>query len=110
MPVPSGTSKQSGWYSARAVRAGYTGALAAWAGFTLPSAVALILFALGMTSYGDVMPSGVLHGLKVVAVAVVAQAVWGMARNLCPDIPRITVMAVATCFVLLVPSAGDRWE
>ncbi|BCZ54471.1 chromate efflux transporter [Enterobacter hormaechei] len=89
-------------------RAGYTGALAAWAGFTLPSAVALILFALGMTSYGDVMPSGVLHGLKVVAVAVVAQAVWGMARNLCPDIPRITVMAVATCFVLLVPSAWGQ--
>lgn len=77
-------------------------------GFTLPSAVALILFALGMTSYGDVMPSGVLHGLKVVAVAVVAQAVWGMARNLCPDIPRITVMAVATCFVLLVPSARGQ--
>ena len=89
-------------------RAGYTGALAAWAGFTLPSAVALILFALGMTSYGDVMPSGVLHGLKVVAVAVVTQAVWGMARNLCPDLPRITVMAVATCFVLLAPSAWGQ--
>lgn len=91
-------------------RSGYTGALAAWAGFTLPSAVALILFALGMTSYRDVIPSGVLHGLKVVAVAVVAQAVWGMARNLCPDIPRITVMVAATCFVLLVPSAWGQVE
>lgn len=89
-------------------RSGYAGALAAWAGFTLPSAIALILFALGIASYGDAMPSGVLHGLKVVAVAVVAQAVWGMARNLCPDAPRITVMAAATCFVLLVPSAWGQ--
>jgi len=89
-------------------RSGYAGALAAWAGFTLPSAIALILFALGIASYGDTMPSGVLHGLKVVAVAVVAQAVWGMARNLCPDAPRITIMAAATCFVLLVPSAWGQ--
>lgn len=86
-------------------RCGYTGALAAWTGFTLPSAVALILFAMGITSYGDAIPAGVLHGLKIVAVAVVAQAVWGMARTLCPDVTRITVMAAATCFVLLVPSA-----
>ncbi|MCU7782000.1 chromate efflux transporter [Lelliottia amnigena] len=89
-------------------RCGYTGALAAWAGFTLPSAVALILFALGMASDGSVMPLGVLQGLKVVAVAVVAQAVWGMARNLCPDTPRITIMAAVTCFVLLVPSAWGQ--
>ena len=89
-------------------RCGYTGALAAWAGFTLPSAVALILFALGMASDGNVMPLGVLQGLKVVAVAVVAQAVWGMARNLCPDTPRITIMAAVTCFVLLVPSAWEQ--
>ncbi|SPC12377.1 chromate efflux transporter [Cupriavidus oxalaticus] len=86
-------------------RSGYAGAFAAWAGFTLPSAIALILFALGMASYRDAIPAGVLHGLKVVAVAVVAQAVWGMARNLCPDAPRITIMAAATCLVLLVPSA-----
>lgn len=89
-------------------RSGYAGALAAWAGFTLPSAISLILFALGMANYGDAIPSGALHGLKVVAVAVVAQAVWGMARNLCPDTPRITLMAAATCFVLLVPSAWGQ--
>ena len=89
-------------------RSGYAGALAAWVGFTLPSAIALILFALGMASYGEAMPSGVLHGLKVVAVAVVAQAVWGMARHLCPDTPRITIMAAATCVVLLVPSAWGQ--
>ena len=89
-------------------RSGYAGALAAWAGFTLPSAISLILFALGMANYGDAIPSGALHGLKVVAVAVVAQAVWGMARNLCPDTPRITLMAAATGFVLLVPSAWGQ--
>lgn len=89
-------------------RSGYRGALAAWLGFTLPSAIALILFALGIASYGDAMPAGVLHGLKVVAVAVVAQAVWGMARNLCPDAPRISIMAAATCFVLLIPSAWGQ--
>lgn len=86
-------------------RAGYAGAVAAWAGFTLPSAIAMILFALGIARYGQVIPAGVLHGLKVVAVAVVAQAVWGMARTLCPDAPRIAVMAAATCFVLVVASA-----
>ncbi|NYT46024.1 chromate efflux transporter [Alcaligenaceae bacterium] len=89
-------------------RSGYAGALAAWAGFTLPSAIALILFALGIASYGDAMPSGVLHGLKIVAVAVVAQAVWGMARNLCTDAPRIVIMASATCMVLVVPSAWGQ--
>ncbi len=89
-------------------RCGYGGALAAWAGFTLPSAIALILFALGISSYGDAIPSSVLHGLKVVAVAVVAQAVWGMARHLCPDAPRVTIMAAAACFLLLVPSAWGQ--
>ena len=89
-------------------RTGYRGALAAWAGFTLPSAVALILFALGISSFGDAIAPGALHGLKVVAVAVVAQAVWGMARNLCPDAPRVTIMAVAACVVVLVPAAGAQ--
>lgn len=102
--LPGPTSSQIG-IALGLSRCGYTGALAAWTGFTLPSAVALILFAMGITSYGDAIPAGVLHGLKIVAVAVVAQAVWGMARTLCPDVTRITVMAAATCFVLLVPSA-----
>lgn len=86
-------------------RAGYTGALAAWTGFTLPSAIVLMLFAIGISSYGDIVPLGVLHGLKVAAVAVVAQAVWGMGKNLCTDVARISIMALAACFVLLVPSA-----
>lgn len=89
-------------------RSGYAGALAAWAGFTLPSAVVLILFALGISNYGDVLSPGALHGLKVVAVAVVAQAVWGMARNLCAGVARISIMAAAACVVLLVPSAWGQ--
>lgn len=86
-------------------RAGYAGALAAWTGFTLPSAIVLMLFAIGISSYGDIVPLGVLHGLKVAAVAVVAQAVWGMGKNLCTDVARISIMALAACFILLVPSA-----
>ena len=84
--------------------AGMIGALAAWTAFTLPSALALILFALGISTWGNV-PPGVLHGLKVVAVAVVAQAVWGMARNLCTDTARISIAAVSACAALLYPTA-----
>ncbi|MFO2464413.1 chromate efflux transporter [Pseudomonas sp. 15FMM2] len=86
-------------------RAGYSGAFAAWVGFTLPSAMALILFALGISGQGTAFAPGVLHGLKVVAVAVVAQAVWGMARNLCTDVPKVTLMLMAACVALLLPSA-----
>ncbi len=89
-------------------RSGYAGAFAAWAGFTLPSAVALILFALGMANFGEVVPAGALHGLKVVAVAVVAQAVWAMARNLCRGAKRFTIMAATSCFVLCFPSAWGQ--
>ncbi|QGW77876.1 chromate efflux transporter [Pseudomonas alkylphenolica] len=102
--LPGPASSQVGMALGLA-RAGYPGALAAWLGFTLPSALALMLFALGIASFGEAMPEGILHGLKVVAVAIVAQAVWGMARNLCPDAPRVTLMAIAACLVLLVPSA-----
>ncbi|KAA6175467.1 chromate efflux transporter [Pseudomonas marginalis] len=84
-------------------RAGYGGAVAAWVGFTLPSALLLILFALGLTQHGSAIPAGALHGLKVVAVAVVAQAVWGMARNLCRSAGRISLMLLATAAALLLP-------
>lgn len=89
-------------------RAGFAGAIAAWAGFTLPSALTLILFALGIAKWGSVLPPGLLHGLKIVAVAVVAQAVWGMARNLCTDKIRITITAVAAC-ILLAWSGSGAW-
>ena len=83
-------------------RAGYRGAFAAWAGFTLPSALILILFATSLAFQGS-LHAGVLQGLKVVAVAVVAQAVWGMARTLCPDRLRVTLMAASAVLVLLLP-------
>ncbi|MFB4369117.1 MULTISPECIES: chromate efflux transporter [unclassified Pseudomonas] len=86
-------------------QAGYRGALAAWLGFTLPSAVLLMAFALGLAGQGDALASGALHGLKIVAAAIVAQAVWGMARSLCPDTPRRVLMLVAAAVALLVPGA-----
>ncbi len=89
-------------------RAGYGGAVAAWAGFTLPSAVLLVLFALGIAHHSSALPPGVLHGLKVVAVAVVAQAVWGMARNLCQGAARLMLMLIAGGVALLVPSAWGQ--
>ncbi len=77
------------------VRGGWGGALAAWAGFTLPSALLLAALAVGLSARGDLVPPGVLHGLKVVAVAVVAQAVWGMARTLCKGPARMAFMLVS---------------
>lgn len=84
-------------------RAGFSGALAAWAGFTLPSAIIMVLFALGMSTWASIFPNGLLHGLKIVAVAIVAQAVWGMARNLCTDVPRVVIAVFSACSVLLWP-------
>jgi chromate transporter len=94
-------------------RAGYGGAFAAWAGFTLPSAVALIIFALLLSgtgvSDGDAgAAAGALHGLKTVAVAIVAQALWSMARNLCVGALRASIMTAAACLVLLAPSAWSQ--
>ena len=86
-------------------RAGWAGALGAWLGFTLPSAIALILFAFGVTQWAGLAASGAVHGLKVAAVAVVAQAVWGMAKSLCPDRLRSGLAVVAALLVLAVPSA-----
>jgi chromate transporter len=89
-------------------RAGLPGALAAWLGFTLPSALALVLFAFGVSAVGGALDAGWLHGLKVVAVAVVAQAVWGMAKSLCPDRPRSTLAIVAAIVTLGWPTAAGQ--
>ena len=105
--LPGPASSQVG-ISLGFLRAGYLGALAAWVGFTMPSVVVLILFALGIAHGGDLIPSGALQGLKVVAVAVVAQAVWGMGRQLCPDAKHVTIMAISACLVLLAPSAWGQ--
>jgi chromate transporter len=87
-------------------RAGIRGALSAWLGFTLPSAILLILFAYGVSAWGDMADAGWLNGLKIVAVAVVAQALWGMATNLCPDRERATIAIVAAVLVLSWPFVG----
>ncbi|MFZ2973021.1 MAG: chromate efflux transporter [Ferribacterium limneticum] len=86
-------------------RAGWLGALAAWLGFTLPSAIALILFAFGVANWAGLAQPGVVHGLKVMAVAVVAQAVWGMAKSLCPDRLRGGIAIGAAMLVLMFSSA-----
>ena len=80
-------------------RAGMAGGFAAWLGFTLPSALALILFAYGVQSF-DGQAGDWLHGLKIVAVAVVALALWGMGRTLAPDRPRITIAVFAAVVAL----------
>ncbi len=87
-------------------QAGLRGALAAWAGFTLPSALLLILFALTLGLAPDFTHSGWFHGLKLVTVAVVAQAVWGMARTLCPDGLRRLMMVAAAAILLQTPGVG----
>jgi chromate transporter len=84
-------------------RAGLLGGLAAWLGFTLPSAIALVAFAYGVRSLG-VADAGWLHGLKVVAVAVVALAVWTMARSLTPDGKRASLAILAATAALLWPT------
>jgi chromate transporter len=86
-------------------RAGYGGALAAWLAFTLPSAIALVVFAYGIGALGDLAAAGWLHGLKIAAVAVVAQAVIGMMRTLAPDRWRATIAVAAAVVVLVLPSA-----
>ncbi len=89
-------------------RAGWAGGLLASLCFTLPSAVLMILFALGVASLGDLAGAGWLHGLKLAAVAVVAQAVWSMGRNLCPDRARLTIAVGGASFVLCVPGAASQ--
>jgi chromate transporter len=86
-------------------RAGLPGGFAAWLGFTLPSALALIAFAFGIGAFANAADAGWLQGLKVVAVAVVAQAVWGMARSLCPDRERATIAILASIVTLAWPTA-----
>ena len=90
------------------LRAGFWGGISAWLGFTIPSAVALILFGYGAGIIEKGAGTGWLHGLKVVAVAVVAQAVWNMAVGLCPDRPRQTLAVLAALIVLLWRSSVSQ--
>jgi len=102
--LPGPASSQMGIVIGTA-RAGLLGGLAAWCGFTLPSALAMAAFALGLGALGDVAGAGWLRGLKVVAVAVVAQAVWAMATKLCPDRLRASFALGAAALLLVWPAA-----
>ena len=86
-------------------RAGYLGAIAAWIGFTLPSALLLILFAFGISQFSSVLNSGSLHGLKIAAVAIVAQAIWAMSIKLCTHKIRIGIAVGSAIFIALNPSS-----
>lgn len=105
--LPGPTSSQVGMALGLG-RAGWPGLVAAWLAFTLPSAIALILFGLGVMHHVHWAKSGWVHGFKVVAVAIVAQAVWGMFKSLCPDRPRSALAIVATLITLAVPSAAGQ--
>jgi len=101
--LPGPASSQTG-FGIGLMRGGLLGGLAAWTGFTLPSAVLMVLFAFGAGTIADSPTgAGLLHGLKLVAVAIVAQAVMGMARSLCPDGVRASIATVALIVMLVAP-------
>ncbi len=110
--LPGPASSQTG-LSIGLLRAGLPGGLAAWLGFTMPSALAMIAFGYGVSRLGDIEGAAWLHGLKIVAVAVVANAVWGMARSLCPDrapshqIWATIAVGAAVVALALPPSLGQ---
>ncbi|MBB3410184.1 chromate transporter [Rhizobium sp. BK316] len=97
--LPGPASSQVG-FAMGLLRGGPLGAFAAWSAFTLPSALILLIFATAATALDNPAGQGLLHGLKLVAVAVVAQAVWGMARSLTPDRPRGGI-ALAAIFMVI---------
>jgi chromate transporter len=105
--LPGPASSQVG-FSIGLMRASFGGALAAWSGFTLPSAIALVLFAYGASALSGPTGAALLHGLKLVAVAIVAQAAWGMARTLCPDRERASIAVVAALIILLSTSSASQ--
>lgn len=102
--LPGPASSQVG-FALGYMRAGPLGAAAAWTAFTLPSAFLLFAFALFASALDNPLGQGLLHGLKIVAVAVVAQAVWGMARSLCPDRERAGIALAALVLVTVSASA-----
>jgi chromate transporter len=102
--LPGPASSQVG-FSIGLMQAGYLGGLAAWVGFTLPSAIALVLFAYGAHALVGPIGTGLLHGLRLVAVAIVAQAVVGMARTLCPDRQRASIAALTMVLILYSSSS-----
>jgi len=105
--IPGPASSQVG-YLIGLRRAGWPGALMAWLGFTLPSALLMFAFALVAPLLGGPLAAAALHGLRIVAVAVVAQAVWSMARRLCPDLQRTALALLAAVTLLILGGAGTQ--
>lgn len=103
--LPGSASSQLG-FSLGLLRAGWAGAIAAFLAFTLPSALLLFVFALLMPQFSGATGNAAIHGLKLVALAVVAQAVLGMAWQLCPDVVRATI---ATFTALAILASGQAW-
>lgn len=103
--LPGPASSQAG-FALGLMRAGWGGALAAFVAFTLPSAMLLLAFAMLAANLSGPLPEGALHGLKIVAVAIVAQAVLGMARSLCPDGPRAGIAVAAVVVLTILPGAA----
>ncbi len=102
--LPGPASSQVG-FALGMKRAGWLGALAAFSAFTLPSALILLGFAMAAPAIGGPVGTGILHGLKIVAVAIVAQAVWGMARHLCPDRERSAIAVAAVALLAFLPGS-----
>jgi chromate transporter len=105
--LPGPASSQVG-FSLGLLRGGPLGALAAWTAFTLPSAMALVLLGVWASLFEGATGAGLLHGLKIVAVAVVAQAIWGMARTLAPDRERASIALLAVLLVILLTGAPGQ--
>ncbi len=102
--LPGPASSQVGMTIGQ-LRAGFFGAVFAWLGFTMPSAILMILFALGATNFSEYLNEGILHGFKIAAVAVVAQALWQMGIKLCPDKERMSIAIGSAIFVIFFPIA-----
>lgn len=105
--LPGPASSQIG-FGMGLYRAGFMGALAAFVAFTLPSAIALVLFAYGASFFTGPIGEGVIAGLKIVAVAIVAQAVWGLGKKLAPDRHRATIAVGAAALTLLWAGVGGQ--
>ncbi|MDO5613700.1 MAG: chromate efflux transporter [Paracoccus sp. (in: a-proteobacteria)] len=100
--LPGPASSQVG-FALGLTRAGWAGAAAAFVAFTLPSALLLLGFAIWAAWLDGPAGQGALHGLKIAAVAIVAQAVWGMARSLCPDRERAAIAVLAVALLAFLP-------
>ncbi|HET7536328.1 MAG TPA: chromate efflux transporter [Candidatus Didemnitutus sp.] len=105
--LPGPASSQVG-FGVGVLQRGLAGGLAAWLGFTLPSAALMIAFGCGIAALGDLAHAGWLQGLKVAAVAIVAQAVFAMWRMLCPDVRRSFLAAAAAGVLLFVTEAWTQ--